>query len=141
MQFYKEISTKVPVDKLNNYIKLHGFEPLDPSKVTANQVATSLKYIVEIHGLEAYQELENLLASEMNPSTKSISAHDKKTTTSCDCGCAECELKNNTVQSTSRSGSGSNAKTGSSVESVLKDKQSLLIIAATAIVLALILKK
>jgi hypothetical protein len=139
MQFYKEISTKVPVDKINNFIKLHGFQPLDASKVTANQVATSLKYIVELHGLEAYQELENLLASEGGQ--KSIAEPESKKSTSCDCGCAECEMKNGKAASSSRSANSSVAKTESKVEGILKDKQSLLIIAATAIVLALILKK
>jgi len=131
MQFYKEVTQKVPVDKINNFIKLHGFQPLDPSKVSANQVASTLQYIVELHGLEAYQELENLLASETNP--KSLNAPiEEKSKKSCECGCADCGVKNKASNV---------SKSESKVENILKDKQSLLIIAATAVVLALILKK
>lgn len=133
MQFYKEVTQKVPVDKINNFIKMHGFQPLDPSKVTANQVASTLQYIVELHGLEAYQELENLLASETN--TKSLpSSTEIKAVKNCDCDCQNCNLN--------RKGNRDSIKEKETkVENILKDKQSLLIIAATAVVLALILKR
>jgi len=137
--FYQEIATKVPSEKINNFIKIHGFQPLDPSKVGVKDVAKSLKYIVEIHGVEAYQELQKLLESS---TTKELASPSSKSSCGCDCkGCSKSKMHNvegDLVED--KSDISKTTATTTTASDFMKKNSQLIIIGATIVIVALLLK-
>lgn len=153
MDFYLDIAKTVPADKLNGFIKRNGYQPLDPNKASALQVANALKWLVEKGGLPAYEELKALKESETKvldepktdePKTEEPQNSNCKSKGCTDCPCSKGKSKDGSSETSSKSESASSVSRSfadSPFAKFIHDNSTVLIISASVLTFYYLYKK
>lgn len=138
---YLEVAKKVPVEKINEYLVFSGYQPLDPKKINAQQVAKALSYIVQSKGLDYYQALMNMYEENTKPQTPFktdvIEVLEEKKS-SCKCGgCGGCGSKKFNAEGEPSS----TVNSDNAISKFIEKNSTMLILALTALGIAALLKK